>query len=139
MMAFFCSTVQKFHWLFCVGNLGIRHWVNFKTESVLLKARRKNIKFYISLRNEWEQLQSDSWLSVFQDPKRNEAIIWITHKLVQDNESLSFRVFYSDGGTSEIDRFLECLTRVCMTSILWVFKLSRVDWVYEFRIFSPQI
>ena len=29
------------------------------------------------------------------------------------------------------------LTRVCMTSILWVYKLSRVDWVYEFQIFFP--
>ena len=47
--------------------------------------------------------------------------------------------FYSDQGTSETVRFLECLTRVWMTSILWVFKLLGVDWVYEFRIFSPQI
>ena len=28
--------------------------------------------------------------SITQNPKRGKAIIWITHKLVQGNESLSF-------------------------------------------------
>ena len=51
MVAFFCSTVQKFHWLFSVGSLDNLHWVHFKIESVLLKARRKKIKLYNSLRN----------------------------------------------------------------------------------------
>ena len=51
-MVAFCSTVQTFHWLFCVGSLDSRHWVDFKIESVLLKARRKEIKFYILYINE---------------------------------------------------------------------------------------
>ena len=62
MVAFFCSTVQKFHWLFCVGNLDSWHWVDFKIESVLLKPRRKKIKFYNSLRNGSKYSQTvDSW------------------------------------------------------------------------------
>ena len=61
-------------------------WVDFKMESALLKTRRKKRKLYNSLRNVGNYRR----LSITQNPNRGEAIIWITHKLVQDNESSSF-------------------------------------------------
>ena len=81
-------------------------WVDFKLESVLLKARRKKIFFYNSLRNG----SNYNWLSITQNPKKDEAIIWITHELVQDNDSLSFWMWFlyrfCSEGTSEIVWFL---------------------------------
>ena len=57
-----------------------------------------------------------------------------------DNVTMRVRVFEYDF----LYRFYSkgtylSLTKVCMNLILWVFKLSRVDSVYEFRILSPQI
>ena len=65
-----------------------------------------------------------------------------------DNVTMRVRVFEYDflyrfysKGTYLWDSFISgiSLTKVCMNLILWVFKLSRVDSVYEFRILSPQI
>ena len=48
-MVAFCSTVQKFHGLFCVGSLDSQHTVSrFQKESVLLKVRRENKILYIN-------------------------------------------------------------------------------------------
>ena len=92
-------------------------WVDFKIESVLLNAIRKKVRFYTSLRNG----SNYSWLSIFQNPKMDEVITWITQKLVWDNESPSFwmwffiwvllRRYQWDSLISVIS-----LTRVCMDS-----------------------
>ena len=63
MVAFFCSTVLKFHWLYCVGNLDSQHWVDFKIESVyIIESHEKENKILYSLRNGNNYSQAlDSW------------------------------------------------------------------------------
>ena len=135
-MVTFYSTVQKFHWLFCVGS---RHWVDFKIESVLSNAKIKKIKFYILLMKKWEQLpltldnsKSEERRGDYLDNKQIYSRQWKCEFL-----NVIFYRFCSEGTSDEIVWFLECFQQgFVWSSIFWVFKLSRV---HEFPNFSPQI
>ena len=47
MVAFY-STVQKCYWLFCVGVLNSRQWVDFEVESVFCNPRERKWNFVYS-------------------------------------------------------------------------------------------
>ena len=77
--------------------------------------------------------------------KRDKAIIRTKHVICSklwelDLSKVDFWRFCPEG-TSEIVLFLECLQQsfVLSSLIFWVFKLSRVNCVYESPKFSPQI
>ena len=74
----------------CWKSLKSTLWVDFKIELSYWKPRERKEDFIYSLRNG----SNFSWLSITQNPKRDEAIIWITHKLVQYNESSSFWMWF---------------------------------------------
>ena len=140
-MVAFPSAVLKFHWLFCVGSLHSRHWVDFTIESLLPNARIKKIKFYI-LMKKWEQLQLT--LNNLKSAKRQGN--YLDNKQICSRQwqfeflNVIFYRFCSEGTSDETVWFLECFQQgFVWSSIFWVFKLSRVNWVYEFPNFSPQI
>ena len=114
--------------------------VDLKIESVLLKARRKKIKFYNSLKMGATTVRQLALGNSKSEEGRGDYL---------DNTQISSRqwefeflnvIFYIGFTTQTVSQWDSLIsgissTRICMTSILWVFKLSRVDWVYEFRIF----
>ena len=103
--------------------------------------RRRKIKFYITMKK-WEQLQLTLDNAQLEAGQRT---ICIKHKhFFQGNEGSrywiwNFHRFFSEGTHTRV-WFLQCLQQEFVwISILWVFKLSRFNCVYEFAKFLPKI
>ena len=116
MVAFYSTFTQLFTPLIvlCWKSRQSILWVDFIIESVLLKARRKKMKFYI-LMKKWEQLQltRNNYKS-----KKGWGNYLDNKKFVQDNKSLSFWKWFLQGLLRRYhwDSLISGMfsTRVCM-------------------------
>ena len=138
----FCSAVQtSIHIGLC---LKYRFWVDFKIESVLFliitsEGHGKQNFIMIDSYEEMGAATVDSrWLKIWRGARL--LLGWNT-KAVQDNESLSYQIWISNGfalvGTSERVWPMECLQWGFVWSLLiyGVFMSSRVNYVYGFDFF----
>ena len=131
-MVAFCSTVQIFHWLFCPGSLDVDIVSRFQNRICIIESQEKEHEILNILMKKWDQLQLTLSNSISEDGWGNHLDNKKICSRQREFEFLNaiFYRFYSEG-TIEIG--------FVWSSIFWVFKLSRVDCIYEFPIFSPQI
>ena len=95
-MVAFCSTVQKFHGLFCAGSLGSEHTVSrFQNRICIIESQEKENKFF-SINEEMGATTVDSqWFKIQRGMRW--LFGYITNKFVQDNVSSSFWMWFFIG------------------------------------------